>query len=133
MKRDDWLDRLWETIDAHKFIAFEYGVHDCCTFVATCLDAMHGSERLKKILVEYHDEKTAKALIKSKDGMLGVVEYFLGKSKPPHAARRGDPVLVESLKGTIVGICIGDAIVCAGDGVETYPLHLSRAAWCIDG
>jgi hypothetical protein len=133
VKKPDWLDCLWETIEAHKSIAFEYGVHDCCTFVAKCLDAMHGSDRLKQILGEYHDEGTAKALIASQGGLKDTVSYFLGAPSLSHHARRGDVLLVETDAGESVGICIGDTVACAGDGVVMFQRIKAKAAWCIDG
>lgn len=132
MKHPDWLDRLWREMGTWRGMAFEYGVHDCCTFVARCLDAMHGSHRLDAILAEYNDEPTALALIAREGGMRGVVTHFLGESRPAHHARRGDVVLVDSPRGLIVGICLGGTVACAGDGIVEYPIYTAVCSWCVD-
>ena len=125
-------DAVWPLLDSLEGEKFCYGKHDCCTLVARCLDVMLGTNFLTAILAEYKDEPTASALIFREGGMLQVVSYFLGPERPVHHARRGDVILLETDTAFLVGVCVGDAIAVAGDGVLFYPLSSGVCCWCVD-
>lgn len=133
MRRADWVDQMWRTIEMRNGEAFEYGASDCCLLVADVLDSIHGGDLRSQILADYHDEKTAHDLVARFHGLHGAITHYLGASAPAHHARRGDAVLVAVGDGVErCGICVGDGVVCAGDGVIVYPLNTVVCCWRVD-
>jgi hypothetical protein len=131
MRRDDWLDRLWKTIEAAQHRPFFFGA--CTQLAAECIDAMTGSEWAPDIQGLYARERRARALIRRAGGLAPLVCERLGPSSPPLTARPGDIVLLEFSSGPAVGISVGARIACAGDpGVVYLPPHTTLAVWRID-
>lgn len=133
MRRDDWLDRLWKTIEAAEHRPFFFGA--CTQLAAECVDAMTGSEWLPAIRGLYARERRARALIRQAGGLAPIVCERLGPSTPPLTARPGDIVLLEFPRpsGPALGISVGSRIACAGDpGVVYLPAHATLAVWRID-
>lgn len=110
-RHQDWPTRLSEFLLAQENIPFEYGVNDCCLFVADAVHAMTGMDFAKEhFRNKYKTEAGAyKALQKFCGG--GVAEmmdkfvkqgYF--NEVPPAFAGRGDVVLVDLNGVTALGI-----------------------------
>jgi hypothetical protein len=134
MKRHDYIRRLWDTIDAHRELPFQWGgrdtSHDCCTFVAACLDAMTGDGYLDRLLAHYQDEDGAKAFIAAHGGLEGALTATLGDPIRIAFMRRGDVVLIEREGKEFVGICTGELVFSAGpDGLVTNPRQYAIRAW----
>lgn len=134
MKRFDWLDRLWETIEARRTFPFRWGAsvdaHDCCTFVAACIKAMTGRDLVPALLTEYSDEATAIAYIARAGGLEAAITSHLGQPKKLSFMSRGDVVLVENGGIQFAGVCLGNSIVSAGpDGLGSNPASLALVAW----
>lgn len=121
-RRPDWLERLWATIEATaaEGAAFEYGHHDCCLFVAQCVEAMTGTPIVDPLLGRYHDKPSALRFIAVEGGFVQAVSQFLGDPEEGWP-RRGDVALVDTPDGPGIGVCIGSEIVCAHDGVAYQP------------
>lgn len=133
MKREDWVDRLWSAVAEFERTPFEYGRHDCCVFVARVLDELNvGANYLERIRKQYKDEASARALIARSGGLRGAVSEFLGEPNPPAFARRGDAVLVKLQDRELVGICLGNEVACAGDGLVFYSMQLAACCWRVD-
>lgn len=136
MKRLDRLERLWETIEAHRLLPFRWGgrddSHDCCTFVASCIDAMSGTRYVDALLEHYVDEPTAKAYIESGGGLAAVISSYLGEPKRIGFMGRGDAAIVVQGETELVGICIGDHVIAAGlKGLVQISRSLATAAWSV--
>jgi hypothetical protein len=135
VKHEDWLDRLWETIEAHRALSFRWAgredAHDCCTFAAACIDAMvEGGGYVDALLANYDDEASAKAYIQRAGGLAAAISEHLGEPKPLSFMGRGDVALVLERGAELVGVCIGDRIVSAGEhGLIFNDRSLAIRAW----
>jgi hypothetical protein len=137
MRLDGWEERLEAAIEAGRTRTFAWGGiedrHDCCTFAARCIDAVTGSSLIVNLACEYDDERTALRFLARHGGLAGAVTHYLGEGVPRwSAARRGDVCLVPTERGDGLGVCVGNRIAVAGDGVELYPLELAQLVWAIE-
>lgn len=134
MKRTDWVRRLWDTVEAHRTLPFVWAgrdtSHDCCTFVAACLDAMTDGGYLDALLTHYLDEATALAYIERSGGLEQTLTSHLGEPKPVSFMQRGDAALVVRDGREFVGICLGDVVFSAGpEGLVSNGRKLATRAW----
>lgn len=134
MKRLDWLDRLWDTIEAHRPLPFRWAgtadAHDCCTFAAACVDAISGRNLVSTMLELYQDEAGALAVIDAHGGLEDLVSSFLGAPAQLGFMQRGDVVVAERDGQKFVGICVGREIISAGPtGLVLNPARLALACW----
>jgi hypothetical protein len=136
MRRADWLDRLWETIEARRALPFRWGeidgAHDCCTFVAACVDAMTDSNLVAALRAEYHDQASANEYIARCGGLEAAISSHLGRTKPVAFMKRGDVAIVEVGGIRFAGICIGPHVVSAGpEGLGMNPATCALTVWGI--
>lgn len=137
MKRHDWVRRLFGAIEAHRSLPFRWAgrddSHDCCTFVAACLDAQTGGTYLDDLLQHYTDEASALAYIKSCGGLAETLSRHLKKSIPVSFMRPGDVALVVREGKEFVGICMGDHVFSAGpSAVVSNPREFVTHAWRVE-
>lgn len=134
MRRENWADLMWQHIGSAESCVFEYGEHDCCRFVARWLDtAIDGADYLDRLSAKYSDEASAEAFIAEHGGIVPAVSTFLGEpARGWSSARRGDVVAVPTDRGLGVGICVGDTVAVASDGVAFVPLSVGSHTWRID-
>lgn len=136
MKRADWMEQLWPAIEAQRPLPFVWGgrgdSRDCCTFVATILDAISDGHYVDDLLANYHDEDTAKAYIEAAGGLQNAVSGHLGEPKRLAYMVCGDVAMILDRGRHAVGIFDGRYIVCADDRKLTH-LRRDRAlvAWGI--
>jgi hypothetical protein len=129
MKRADWLDKMWETIEAHEGRAFAWGVDDCCLFAARVYDAMHDTHHAEALAARYHDEASALEYIETQGGIGPAVCEYLGEMRRTRPMR-GDVVLVENAGREMLGICTGRAVAALGpDGPVTLPKASVMGVW----
>ena len=127
----DWVDQMFATIEAHTDLPFEWGVNDCCIFVARVIDAMTSSTIEADLSAEYHDEETALAFIASHGSLEAAVSVFLG-DPVPGMAMRGDAVLLDGGNGPALGIMLGDVIAAMGpDGIVYMPRGAALMRWAV--
>lgn len=127
-RREDWLARLWETIEAWKDRPFEWGSADCCKFAAACVDAMTGetfAERLR-----YSTQTEALRWIAEAGSLQDAVSDHLGEPQLGYP-RRGDVVLLEGEDGGALGICTGDAFLGFREAGLVRVAYGSRPHWRI--
>lgn len=128
-RREDWLQRLWDTIDAWKARPFEWGTTDCCKFCAACVDAICDSAFTDALT--YTNEAEARAWIASAGSLQDAVSDQLGLEPQVGYPRRGDVVLIDTPDGPGIGICVGSAVLIAGAaGIVSHPMT-SRPHWRI--
>jgi hypothetical protein len=125
VKRDDWLEQLWATLKAAEERPFYYGA--CVALAAECVDATTGSDFRQAVqtLIEAAHAEPMIELAK----LEAFVTERLGEPIPMHRANRGDVVLLETHFGPALGICTGDRIACAGDGVVYLKRARGLKAW----
>lgn len=109
MRRYDWVEKMWHTIDAHINQDFRYGELDCCIFAARVVDAMCDTKHEELLRTHYSDEDTALAYIEINGGLQEAVSTYLGKSCDGRA-QRGDVVMFRGELGETIGICVGPYI-----------------------
>lgn len=132
MRLDGWEERLAEIVEAASARPFTWGLHDCCTFAAACVDAITGSDHLARL--DYEDERAAKRVIACHGGLVEAVSAHLGHPVEGWAhARRGDVCVVPTEQGDGLGVCTGTHVAVAAErGLARYPLHLARLVWRIE-
>lgn len=131
IRREDWLEKMWSTIEQHQSTAFVWGENDCCLFAAKVVDAMCDSEFEKQLKEKYNDQDSAIRYIVEEGGMEKAVSGYLGESKTGRA-QRGNVVLFEGALGETLGICIGSTIAAVSDsGVIYMPRSATICYWTI--
>lgn len=136
MKRRDWLDRLWETIEARRALPFEWGkaegAQDCYIFVAACVDAMTDSNFVEQMLARYSDEASARDVLFQAGGHVSLVSEYLGPPARIAYMRRGDVALVCRGGMEFLGICVGTDIATATPaGLALHPREYATACWSV--
>lgn len=133
MRAEDWVDRLFATIEQVSTEQFAYGKNDCCLFSARVVDAMTGSEYAKKLAEMYHDERSALAYINSFGSIQEAVKDWLGEPANLAYVRRGDVVLFNNEGRETLGICVGDRIVSVGEvGIAYVPMEQAICTWKVN-
>ena len=132
-RRDDWHAQLMNAVETAALLPFSYGLHDCCTFAAHCVDAMCGTELVSRMQRDnpYSDEASAYREIEREGGFAALVSKYLGASMPnPLLAAPGDIALCMNGEREIVGVIVGHTIVApGGGGLVSLPYDSMVAAW----
>jgi hypothetical protein len=130
MRHDDWIARLWETLEAAADRPFFYGA--CVHLAAECIDAMTGSQWAGSIRSLYADEVSARSLALD-GGLERMVTERLGEPVARNLGRMGDAMLLELPTGPAIGICTGPRIACAAErGVLYLRFEHGLKAWRVD-
>lgn len=133
-RQPDWSERLINAVETAKVLPFRYGLHDCCTFAAHCVDAMCGSGLMSRMQRDhpYSDEEGATARIAEAGGFAALVSEYLGAPMDnPNFASPGDVVLAEDGEGKqVVAVIVGhNAIAPTTGGLVALPYGQIRMAW----
>lgn len=113
-RREDWLERLHEELEAAADRVFAWGGHDCARFAARCVDAMCGSAFEVALGERYSDEDSARAWLASADFAELVTEHIGAPMPNPRFAQPGDVVLWVNDRGEpTLGIIVGHHVVAA--------------------
>ena len=125
----DWRIFLNAHINLHKPVAFEWGTHDCCTWVTGCIDLIYEFKRFDGLKGSYTGPMGAKSTLKKRFASATVQDAcasLFGEIKPKTFARVGDAVIgdeklidprVARLFGPPVGICNGARSYFVSDGL----------------
>jgi hypothetical protein len=125
LRRDDWAARLHQAVEAARRTPFGYGSHDCLLFAATAVLDMTGVDLAAEVRGTYHDAEGAAAALAAfaGGGMIEAVEKIAARHAietiPWQFARRGDVVLVETVAGPALGVCVGAHAAVAALGQRT--------------
>ena len=133
MRRPDWTQRLWLTIEVEKERAFSFGDSDCCLFAARCVDAITDENFEAGLRACYHDEASALAYLERMGGMQAAVTAHLGAPlERPAVAQRGDVVMFRDGAGRdTLGVCTGELLATTGQGLTFHPMTAALVAWRI--
>jgi len=124
-----WEKRLMELIRDSEDRPFEWGVFDCALFAADAVNAITGVDLAADFRGHYSTAKgSVKALKKYGAGDLeSTWTELLGPPIDIRQAGRGDVVLVESIYGPAVAVCMGS--VAVSTAVEKGLISIDRALW----
>lgn len=113
-RRHDWVEQLHAALDEAAVRPFEWGVHDCCLFVADVVLAMTGEDLGAPFRGRYASARGAARALRAfgQGTIIRTMNAALGAPIAPALAQRGDVVLA----GGIAGICIGRTAVFVGEG-----------------
>lgn len=131
MKLEDWSVRLQPVLDDAQFRRFEWGVHDCCEFIARCSEAVTGCN-FRAAFPAYHSETEALELLEQHGGMRGLLSAAFGEPRPPEDARGGDIVLIDTNLGEQPALCLGRECCAPGaKGLVIVSKFGARCAWIL--
>ena len=106
VRAPDWEDRLANYLDRVAEEPFAWGTHDCALHAASAIKAMTGVDPGEAFRGQY-DTRTGSALALRELGngtLLKTVTAWLGASKHPSQAKRGDIVMRDR---STLGVCVG--------------------------
>lgn len=117
----DWHKRMCAAIDKHRALPFQWGVSDCVTFPADCVEAITGTDPLGD---RHYSTQIGAALKMKARGVDNVGDAFktLFPEIAPAMAGVGDLVVVEIDGQPGGGICIGAMVACKAEtGLSFLP------------
>jgi hypothetical protein len=133
MRLENWPTLLAAFIESRKDTAFQWGVHDCTLFAADSAMAMTGVDLAAAYRGTYEDIASAEQIIAAAGGFRELVEQNMGAGINPKLAQRGDWVLVETITGPALAVCMGINMIAAGPaGLVSIPMTEAITAWRIE-
>lgn len=132
---EDWPERLAAHIAAHRATPFDWGRHDCATFAADWVRALHGFDPLAPWRGTYASEGEYLALI-DPDGLDGLMDAAAAAHGLPEGtpafARRGDIALVRLGNEECVGVVdMVRVAVPTLAGIRMAPRRFIIRCWAI--
>lgn len=135
-RRPDWHQKMFDAFAQARARQFQWGLHDCCLFVASVVDAMTDSDYAQRIAADlpYSTEAEARDYIARAGGLQPLVASYLGDTIPWGWAQQGDVVLAHDANGQeVLGVCEGAQVICAtGAGIGPLPINRAICAWRIE-
>ncbi|HPE49720.1 MAG TPA: hypothetical protein PLR76_15055 [Hyphomonas sp.] len=134
MRIQGWEQALFETTTLAMKRPHEWGVHDCATFAADCVEAMTGIDPIADLRGHWQGPVSARRLIAEEGAdTLGDLAAQRLPEIAPSMARRGDVVLCKS-DGTneteFLAICQGHtAVGPAAHGLIHVPMTQALRAF----
>lgn len=132
MRVSNWEILLFNYIEESKDIIFEWGVHDCATWVSDWRQIATGQDAAQAWRGKYRTERGALRQIKRAgfDTMPEWVDSILGdRLASPLMAQRGDIALVQDALGIVTGHVV---VALSPNGIVNIPLEDSQASWRVD-
>lgn len=128
-KSHDWQLKFEAFIQARQSMPFEWGVNDCTTFAADCVEAMTGIKHLPELRAYTTDLQAARVL-KKHGGVQGIANAALGEPLPALMAQIGDVVLTDANGSDMLAICNGGTCIAPGkDGLVNISMDSARLCW----
>ena len=133
---DNWPRLLSEYLQSEMDRPFEWGVHDCLLFSASCVHVVTGVDPAASYRRAYDSALGAYRIMNDAGGFDALIEYCMPDYERVHLnfAQRGDVVSRTDEKGRIAaGICVGSVCVFAGiAGLVFFPKSdCNLSAWRI--
>ena len=134
MRRDDWVARLYEAIEAAGKRPFDYTTENCGLFAAQCIDAIViDSHRAEELRTHMGSITELAHWLNDSGGIDAAVTERLGEPVPWGWARRGDVCLMPTQDGPGLGVCVGRVVIMMSPGgVAHQPLDKALRAWRVD-
>jgi hypothetical protein len=132
---DNWPRALEEHIQNQMHRPFEWGVHDCLLFAASCVEAVSGDDPAIEYRGTYSTALAAYRIIDDAGGFDALIDSCLGVDRVHiNLAQRGDVVSRTDEKSrTSAGVCVGAVYVFTGpSGLVFLPKQeCNISAWRI--
>ena len=130
MRPENWLTQFAEYIEGARFKLFEWGQHDCASFVAGWLTIANDQLDVSPLTPERADATEGARLMHEQSLADRVMTMGLEEIAPIYA-QRGDVLLIESGDRQLLAIHSGDYAIAPGpDQLEFQPNpHLALRAW----
>ena len=137
MRPFDWQERLIAAVADRRETPFRWGRHDCALFACDVAQAVCGIDFAAPLRGKYTTERGAAVALKRfcGSGLEEAAEKIAADhgcpEVPPLMARRGDIVILDSERGPLLGVCVGQHVAKAGvkSGVQHVPITAARRAW----
>lgn len=100
--------QVLQALNTWKKRQFSYGDADCCQFAGFVVEQLTGQDYLESF--EYNSEDVANRIISSHGDLKATVSSVLGE--PTTDIKDGDPCLVQLPYGQLLGIKLGNSVVC---------------------
>ena len=128
---ENWKHKLGQLIQKDRNRLFEWGVHDCCMFAASAIEAQTGHDPAAKYRETYRCERSALEVMKKEgcEGLRDFVELFLGAHDGLLNVRRGDIALINFEGRDTLGVVYGGVIVPGEKGLVSVPLQSCIMNW----
>lgn len=136
MKRlEGWEKALFETTTLAMRRGHEWGVHDCATFAADCVEAMTGIDPIADLRGHWQGPLSARRLITEEGAdSLGDLAAQRLPEIAPSMAQRGDVVLCKGDPDEFLGVCQGHtAVGPAAHGLIHVPMTQALRAFRVGG
>lgn len=130
----DWPERLTEALDRRRNAIFQWGYHDCASFMVAMVHAMTGRSIWDR---SYSTPRESREILRAAGGLRAAIEETAAchgwsvRIEPQSRAQRGDVVLaLDENCAECLGVCVGDRVAVAGAiGVVFLPADQVAAAW----
>lgn len=121
MRKIDWQEQLLSTALLYENKEFEWGVADCCMFVADAVKAMADIDMAADVRGKYKTELGSKRVLARLGGLDGHLDKFLTRTDLNHV-QRGDVVMVQTDNGPTLGMYWsgGNIWMQAAGGVQLF-------------
>ncbi|GFD85102.1 DUF6950 family protein [Alteromonas sp. KUL150] len=131
IRHTDWTVRLTDFVKSKKHTPFEWGVNDCCLFVADMALAITGVDPAATFRGKYKSELGAMKQLKKQgfDSVEAVLTHAFGSTVSRLEVRRGDVVLFENDGRDIAGVMFGEVLAPGEYGIETFSPLLIKNVW----
>lgn len=130
-RKDDWPVLLSNFLADRGKMPFEWGKNDCMAFACAAVRELTGRDFFPGFS-DYHDEKSASALLERSGGVGGIIRACLGHGERNILkAKRGDVVIVKIPEKTagIVDDSGQRIAVVTKDGLTRLPLSKAYRFW----
>lgn len=129
VRHSTWEQSLSEYIESKRHEPFEYGEHDCCTFISGAVEAMTGMDPMPEFRGKY--DSLTSSIRALRDIGAGDLESTIDSKFPEVAigyAQRGDLAFFDDSLGIIMG---SFAWFASDDGLERVPRSLWNKTWSV--
>ena len=131
IRHANWTVRLTDFVKSKKHVPFEWGVNDCCLFVADMALAITGVDPAATFRGKYESELGAMRALYNQgfDSVEAVLTHAFGPTVSRLEVRRGDVVLFENGGRDIAGVMFGEVLAPGDLGIETFSPLLIKKVW----
>lgn len=128
----DWQPRLEAFLAQRRTQPFAWGLNDCCTFAADCVQAITGQDPAPPGLRAHRTAKQAYRAIKRHGGVAAIARAAMGAPVPAALACVGDVVMVAAGAGgrEALAVCNGSTVMLpTSRGLASMALADAFCAW----
>lgn len=131
----NWQSRLAAVVSAATPTPFEWGVHDCCTFAADCVQACTGVDPMSALRGTYASLTQAARVVAQLGGLVSIAASAGGNEVHPSLAQPGDVGLAQEkaeggASGDILCVWLGAAWHAPGpQGLRIVRPECVQRAW----